>query len=322
MMMSRGSFSTDRGYDKSARMVAHEFFHLWNVKRIRDVVLGPFDYTRENHTDLLWFHEGFTETAEAIALLHAGLWTPAEFLRAYAKRLTDLRQRPGRNFAPVAQMSHQAWTKGYKPEPNHRNVAVSYYDKGDLLGVALDLEIRKRSGKGSLIGVFRRLMKSHGRKGKGITHADIVAAASAEAGADLGGFFDRYVRGVEELPLPALVDDFGVAVEAKASSDPWIGAQLRGHAIKSVDPGSPADAAGLMRDDEIIAVDGHRTDDEQAVAHRLQVGKTATLHVFRDGRLVDATVTAQKNPFTTYHFTLDKNADPAELELRKAWLGR
>ena len=82
MMSSRSSFSSDRGYTRSARMVAHEFFHLWNVKRIHDVVLGPFDYARENHTELLWFHEGFTETAEAIALLHAGIWTPAQYLRA------------------------------------------------------------------------------------------------------------------------------------------------------------------------------------------------------------------------------------------------
>ena len=284
MMMPRGRFDGEGGYAAAQRLVAHEFFHLWNVKRIHDVVLGPFDYGKENHTTLLWFHEGFTEAVESIALVRAGFSTPEQFLRGLASDYTHYAASPGSDHDPLSQLSHEAWTKAYQPEDNHRNVSISYYAKGKLVGVLLDVQLRDRSARhgkqGSLLGVFRRLMDSHGTSGRGITEADIVAAASAEAGEDMSDFFARYVRGTEPLPLPQALTAIGVTVRDRPAwqkpdgsddSDAawqrvWTGMRLSGDGtLEDLEPESPADRAGLMRGDELLAVGGRRADDRDAL---------------------------------------------------------
>lgn len=349
MGMNPAMFDTDGGYPRAARLVAHEMFHLWNVKRIHDRALGPFDYARENHTRLLWFHEGFTETMEALSLLRAGLVSPEEHVRSLGSRWTAYVAKPGRNHDAIADLSFEAWTKAYQPAPNHPNVAVSYYEKGDLIGVALDLELRLRSArhgaKGSLPGLFRRLMSSHGQRGEGITHGDIVAAATAEAGEDMAWFFERHVEGTEELPLPELLARVGVTVQATAS---WLdedgrvreeltrvqrldrletGLTLTGGAkIRNVAPGSPADEAGLMRDDELVAIDGRRAQDRAAARARLadhEPGDRVTLSLFRTGQLVERTLTLAESTHRTIRTSLTRRdaLDDEVRALRDGWLG-
>ncbi|MEX1362314.1 MAG: PDZ domain-containing protein [Nannocystaceae bacterium] len=348
MVLDPAVFDTDAGYPRAARLAAHEMFHLWNVKRIHDRVLGPFDYARENHTRLLWFHEGFTETMEASSLVRAGLVSPAEHVAELGKRLTRYLAKPGRNHEAIAQLSFEAWTKAYQPAPNHPNVAVSYYEKGDFIGVALDLELRLRSAEhgqtGSLPGVFRRLMASHGDKGVGITMADIVAAASAEAGQDMAWFFERYVDGTEELPLANLLPRVGVKVDTAA---PWLGSDGRVRssltreqrrqrlytglvlgldaAVTNVEPGSPADAAGLMRGDELVAVDGLRADSRDTIVARLtdrDPGQTVRLSLFRAGRLLERSLQLAESSHRTLSTSLVDAAelDPQTRALRDAWL--
>ncbi len=320
MMMERGAFDQASGYDRAARLTAHEFFHLWNVKRIRDRALVPFDYSREAYSSLLWFHEGFTETMEAQAMLRSGLWTPKEFLDDLAQSYTAYLKKPGRNAMPLSEVSFRAWTHAYQPEPNHRNETISYYEKGDLVGVALDLEIRMRSaGKGSLTGVFRRLMRDFGTKGKGITTQDIVRAASAEATEDLSAFFASYVEGTEPLPLPSLLERAGVEVASRTpwqrsdgtdapDADPlraWTGIDLRGTRVSNVVPGSPASAAKVMRDDEIIAIAGVRVRDEADVDEALgRVGPGGRVEVtaFRGSRLLSYDLDVVENPHRIYTF--------------------
>jgi len=349
MMMRRSAFDNDSGYVRAARLAAHEHFHLWNVKRIHDRVLGPFDYARENHSRLLWFHEGFTETMEGLSLVHAGLVQPEDHMRSLGKRWTTYLQKPGRNHDPIAALSFDAWTKAYKPAKNHPNVAVSYYEKGDLIGVALDLELRLRSATrgrtGSLPGLFRRLMASHGTQGRGIEYADIVASASAEAGEDMAWFFERYVEGTEELALPELVARVGGRVETTA---PWLdddgqpkaeltrmqrqkrlftGLSLTKDAqVRSVEPGSPADTAGLMLDDEIVAVDGLRVRDRGALLARLadhDPGQSVELALFRSGRLIERELGLADNPHRTHRFSWvpSDELEPTTRKLRDAWLG-
>lgn len=343
MMLRRGMFSSAGGYARAARLAAHEFFHLWNVKRIHDVALGPFDYARENHSTLLWFHEGFTETMEALAMLRAGLTTPGDHVRDLGQRYTRLRARPGRNHDALSQVSFEAWTKGYQPQPNHRNTTVSYYSKGDLVGVALDLELRLRSASngrtGSLPALFRRLMDSHAAKGLGITPQDVVDAATAEAGEDMGWFFERYVDGREELPLPKLVQRIGVEVEITRpwdglrEGDPahrrarmYTGLRLESDGeVKDVEPGSPAAQAGFMRGDQLLAVDGHRADSEgRATRWLAQSGPGATVNVavFREDRLIRLPLTVQENPARAWRFTLvpREQLEPETAALRDAWL--
>ena len=348
MAMDPASFDTDGGYPRAARLVAHEMFHLWNVKRIHDRVLGPLQYAKESYTRLLWFHEGFTETMEALSLVRAGLVAPREHVSGLGQRWSRYLEHPGRNHAPLTELSFEAWTKAYQPAPNHPNVAVSYYDKGDLVGVVLDLELRLRSSahgrEGSLPGLFRRLMASHGARGKGIGLADIVEAATAEAGEDMAWFFERYVEGTEELPLPERLAQVGVRVETSA---PWLdddgrpraqltraqrlqrletGLELRPEgSVRNVVPGSPADRAELMREDEIVAVDGRRAQDRGTVLARLadhEPGETATLSLFRAGRLIERELPLVESSRRTVRTSLIPEAElSAELRaLRDAWL--
>jgi predicted metalloprotease with PDZ domain len=349
MMMRRADFDDDGGYARAARLAAHELFHAWNVKRIHDRALGPFDYAKETHSRLLWLHEGCTETMEAQSLLRAGLVTPAAHVRNLGERWTDYVEQPGRNHDPISAISFEAWIKAYKPAHNHANVAVSYYEKGDLIGVALDLELRLRAAahgrEGSLAGLLRRLMKSHGATGRGIDEVDVIAAADAEAGEDMAWFFARYVDGTEELPLPEILVRAGIEVRATA---PWLDAEGRPLAeltraqrsqrihsglqlsedarVRNVEPGSPADAAGLMHDDEIVAVDGLEARTRAAVLARLadhDPGAEVTLALFRSGRLVERTVTLAESPARTYELELRPRAEltPLQLRVRDAWLG-
>jgi predicted metalloprotease with PDZ domain len=349
MMMRRTDFDDDDGYARATRLVAHEFFHAWNVKRIHDRALGPFDYAHEAHSRLLWLHEGCTETMEAQSLLRAGLSTPEAYVRDLGERWTAYVAKPGRNHDPISSLSFEAWTKAYMPAKNHANVAVSYYEKGDLLGVALDLELRLRAAardrEGSLPGLFRRLMASHAAKGRGITPADVVAAAGAEAGEDMAWFFARYVDGTEELPLPEILARAGVDARATA---PWLDADGRPRAeltraqrsqrlhtgltladdarVRNVEPGSPADAAGLMLDDTIVAVAGLQSQTRATVLARLadhEPGQTVELALFRSGRLVEQTLQLGESPVRTYRFALrpEPELSPLQLRVRRAWLG-
>lgn len=349
MMMAASTFATKRGYERAARLTAHEFFHLWNVKRIHDRVLGPFDYSAENHTELLWFHEGFTETMESLAMLRSGLWTRAQYLEHIASDYTGYRKHPGRNHTPIADLSHRAWTVAYQPEPNHRDVSVSYYDKGDLIGIALDLEIRRRSAlrskSGSVTGMFRRLMESHGRHGKGIDEADIVAAATAEAGEDMAWFFERFVHGVEEIELTEGLEALGVRLEsrprwqASAETKPedrdavaenlrkaWAGWRLSGTEVRGVEPGSPAAKAGLARGDELVAIDERRVRSEkdvQAAVGKRGAGKAARVHLFRRGALQTIDVQIAVDPHQIYRAAAIEDAElsDATAKLRDAWIG-
>lgn len=336
MRVQRDIFTDDNAYERLVHLAAHEFFHLWNVKRLRDAAMVPYDYSRENYSTLLWFHEGLTETVENQILVRAGVTSPAAFLRELAGAWTVYLQKPGRNHAPLSQVSLEAWVKQYKPSPAHHATYVSYYEKGHLVGVCLDLELRLRSqGRGSLVGLFRRLMASHGERGRGVTPDDIVAAASAEAGEDMSGFFRRYIDGTEELPLVDLLQRVGVDV---AATSPWqdeasplaarrrrnySGLTFAGGEIRNVAPGSPAELAGLMPGDEVIAVAGRRVRSGDEAAERLAdhaSGQPVELAFFRAGRLERRTLTNVDDPRKNYRFSLAASPASGTKAVRDGWL--
>ena len=333
MIIDPWGFASGSGYAAAQRLVAHEFFHLWNVKRIHDEVLGPFDYTQENYTELLWFHEGLTETMETRSLLRAGVLSPEDYLRKLESAWTVYLRQAGRNHTPIASLSREAWIKAYQGEVNHSETAISYYSKGDLIGVCLDLSLRlraraKHSG-GSLEGLFRRLWAQRDplTGEAAITIDDIVAAASAEAGEDMRWFFDRYVYGTEELPLPALLEQAGFEVGSELASGAdavWSG--MQGYAsVSAVAPGSPAAAAGIMHGDELIAVDGARVtrvEEANARLRGLGLGASATISLFRRERLLELALTTAANPNPRAWFELpDPSTDDLELGLlRDQWL--
>jgi predicted metalloprotease with PDZ domain len=334
MIVQPFGFVDEAAYQGARRLISHEFFHVWNVKRIHDRVLGPFDYAKESYSDLLWFHEGFTETMEARGLLRAGLITPEQYLEGLANAWNAYEQRPGRNHTAIAELSREAWIKAYQPEANHGATTVSYYDKGNLIGTCLDLELRlrgrARNREASLEGLFRRLWAQRDpvTEHAAITLDDVVAAASAEAGEDMRWFFDRYVLGTEALDLPKLLEQAGFVVEAerlgerKGPAGAWTGMRGRGE-VETIEPGSPAEAA-VMLGDEPVAVAGARVRSiDEANIRIAEAEGPVELVVFRRDRLVEITIEAQRNPHRLWKFSQPDAKADVDLELtrlREHWL--
>src|SRR6266550_3062774 len=207
----RFSFSTEKGYQSFLSLVAHEFFHLWNVKRIRPDALGPFDYTKENYTRLLWVAEGITEYYGNLIVRRAGLISNQVYLQHLAQQIQDFQETPGRKVMSAEDASFDSWIKFYRPDENTVNSQISYYDKGELLGLLLDLDIRRRTNNAkSLDDVMRYLYAEFFQKGRNYTPGDFQKACELAAGANLNDFFARYVRGKEEL-LDVYNDEFAGA---------------------------------------------------------------------------------------------------------------
>ena len=212
-------FEDEKGYQRFYELAAHEFFHAWNVKRIHDRVLGPFDYRQENYTRLLWFHEGFTEYMESIVLLRAGLLDAETYIDDLGDDWPKYFARPGRNVTPLSELSFEAWIKLYKPADNHANRTVSYYEKGKWAALVLEILLREAThGRRGVEHLFKRLWTQFGRKGVGLSEADLEAAVAEIAGKPLTSYFSRYIRGTEELPVPTLLRRAGLQVEREA---PW-----------------------------------------------------------------------------------------------------
>lgn len=336
------AFEDEKGYQSFAELAAHEFFHTWNVKRIRDRALGPFDYGKENYTELLWFHEGFTEYAQALVLLRAGLLTPERYLKDLAEAWARYLGRPGRNVTPLSQLSFEAWIKQYKPAENHANRMVSYYDKGRWAGLLLDLQLRQwTDGRRGLPDLFKRLWQRYGAKDRGIDASIIRAEAEDIAGRSLASYFSRFIDGIAELPVPALLKKTGIAVAAVSPAehernDATKAARLRAWSglvfgngsedtavVKNVVPASPAWRAGITYGDELIAVDGTRVDGN-TVSKRLAdavPGQERLVTFFRKDQLRNVKVRMARNPERRWIFAVDQDAAQAQRRLRQRWLG-
>jgi predicted metalloprotease with PDZ domain len=332
------SFDDQKGYLEFAELAAHEFFHTWNVKRIRDRLLGPFDYTKETHTRLLWFHEGFTEYMESILLLRAGIVDARKYLRDLADTWPRYAGRPGRNVTPLSELSFEAWIKLYKPADNHTNRTVSYYEKGKWAALVLELLLREATGgRRGIETLFRRLWDRFAEVGHAITEEDLRAQIDAIAGKPMGSYFTHYIHGTEELPVLALLRRAGVQVDVTSpwqdEEDPikrrrlrsWVGLTLAGDkpVVRNVVPDSPAWRAGLTYGDELVAVGGARVTGATAPKRFADVapGERVTVAFFRQDLLREATVTVGENPDRAVAFSLDPKAPAAARAVRRGWLG-
>jgi predicted metalloprotease with PDZ domain len=336
------SFEDQKGYHGFAELAAHEFFHAWNVKRIRDRVLGPFDYTRENYTRLLWFHEGFTEYMESLVLIRAGLLSPKDYLDELAESWGKYLARPGRNVTPLSELSYEAWIKLYKPADNHLNRTVSYYEKGKWAALTLDLTMREASGgRRGVAELFRRLWRDFGARHRSLGAEDIRAAAEALAGRSLRSYFARYIDGTEELPVPTLLRRAGIDVVARTAwadeedavrarrQRGWTGLTFApgGSAeravVRNVVPRSPAWRAGLTYGDEVIAVDGTRVASG-TVARRLadrSPGDRVRVSFFRQDLLRIAILTVGESPDRRWELSLGIGASASARAIRRGWIG-
>lgn len=293
LIVTRFSFRPEASYMDFLSLVSHEFFHLWNVKRLRPDALGPFDYTKENYTKLLWVAEGITSYYQDLQLRRAGLITDRQFLDSVAGTIRDVQGTPGRLVMSAEEASFDAWVKYYRQDENGINSQISYYDKGALLGLLLDLQIRKMSaGARSLDDVMRYLYTDFYKKNRNYSPADFQRACETAAGASLEDFFTRYVRGREELPYDAILAGVGLRLEPPGAAElAYLGATLAQDndrlLIRRVTNGTAAYEQGLNANDQIIALDGFRVnrDGFNARLAEKRPGDVARLTVFRADEL-------------------------------------
>lgn len=291
LSVSRWSYSGSN-YLGFINLVAHEYFHLWNVKRIRPIELGPFNYDQECYTSLLWVMEGITSYYDELLLLRAGFYTKAEFVSKLQSQINYVEGSPGARVQPVAHASFDAWIKAYRPNENSGNTTMTYYSRGAVLGAVLDAYlIQKSKGKLSLDGFMQLLYQKYalGLK-RGFTEAEFEQELSTYCGEDMQAFFANYINGTQIIPYKKYFEPMGLTVTDNSAALTNLGLSLEeGELIKvrSVRSGSAAEDAGISAGDEIIACDGYRINKTalENKYNNLQTGASLELLVARDGKL-------------------------------------
>ena len=328
------SAQPERDYRGFLSLVSHEFFHLWNVKRIRPDALGPFDYTQENYTKLLWVAEGITDYYADLLLRRAGFITEDEFLAATARAIQTLQNTPGRSKQSVEESSFDSWIKYYRQDENSINSQVSYYEKGAIVGLLLDLEIRKRSdGAKSLDDVMRYLYTEFFKKDRNYTPADFQKAAELAAGTSLEEFFTKYVRGTAELDYNAALAAAGLRLDTGAAKEGgksiekvFFGADLEQEenrlTVRRVLAGSPAYDQGLNAGDEIVALDNMRAtlDFFNARIAEKKPGDLINLTIFRFDDLSTILIKLGGRAEGTYFIAPLPNQTASQKQIYRTWL--
>jgi len=337
----RGVAAASDAYQTLLGLVSHEYFHTWNVKRLKPTAFAPYDYTRENHTDMLWFFEGFTSYYDDLLLLRCGLLDLPAYLKLLAKPVNQVLATPGRQVQSVAQASFDAWTRYYRPDENTANATVSYYTKGSLVALALDLSLRLcpalDDGRApSLDGVMKRLWAL----GRPINESDVATALQAEAGcgprhaADWGTLLADWVHGTQDLPLKELLDLHGVHWTDKAGSlTQQLGVRLQeapgGLKVQAVMHGSPAEQAGLSAGDELLAIGDWRLRKPDDLVQFFDRKAPQPLLLCRDQQLMRVSLPPPPEGPTPWCHTVTLGQPPADstgagdahLRRRQAWLG-
>ena len=324
-----------RTYRGFLSLVAHEFFHLWNVKRIRPDALGPFDYTRENYTRSLWVAEGITDYYARLVLRRAGLFTEQDFLKEQARAFQALQNVPGRLVMSVEDASFDTWIKYYRQDENSINSQVDYYDKGAILGLLLDLEIRRQSRNAkSLDDVMRYLYAEFYKHGRNYTPADFQKACELMAGSSLEQFFAKYVRGREELDYDAALAAAGLRLDrvtaadgSKAVEQAYLGAELAQEGerllVTRVYAGSPAYEQGLNSGDQIVALNNMRANKEffDARLREKRAGDLLNLTIFRSDDLSVLLIKLGGRLDAAFRIVPVGNPTVEQQAIYKSWLG-
>jgi predicted metalloprotease with PDZ domain len=338
MLVDRWTFQPRKSYERYLGLAAHEFFHVWNVKRIRAAPLGPFNYSRENYTRQLWAMEGVTDYYTDLLLLRAGLIAPERYLELLAEHIAALQSQPGRALMSLEQSSFDAWIKLYRPDENTPNSAISYYLKGGLVALLLDLEIRHRTaGARSLDDVLRYLYERYPLDGPGIPE-DGGYRAAVEAvvggGESFAEFFERYIAGTAELDYERALGYAGLRLDWRYEKEPeggrapaWLGFKLKTESgrvkVSQVFADGPAYAAGVYAGDELLALDGFRVDEERLKARLAErsPGDIVTLSVFRRDELLQIPVALAAAPRDKLAIVMQDDASDQQREIFEGWIG-
>ena len=337
----RGETGVSNGYRKFLGLCSHEYFHLWNVTRMKPRAFVPYALQAEKHTGLLWVFEGVTSYYDDLALVRSGLITPESYLELLGQTITRVLRGKGRLRQSVEESSFDAWTKFYRQDANSPNHIVSYYAKGALVAMALDLTLRRQTDwTCSLDDVMRECWKRFAEEG--MPERGLESVAAELAGVELDEFFERYARGTADLPLEQMLHDCGINLHLRAARDardlggkpasdknplpPWLGANLASKDGRSVfglvQTGSPGERAGLTAGDEAVSINDLRltADNFDTRLKEYQPGDRVTLRVFRRDELVRLQVRLEEPPEDTCYLQIDKDAAEAAIRNRERWL--
>lgn len=329
----RGNSETSEGYRTFLGLCSHEYFHTWNVKRIKPAAYVPYRLAEETYTPLLWLFEGFTSYYDDLILVRTGLVTAQQYVDMLAKTWNGVLRGNGRTKQSVAESAFDAWTKYYRQDENAPNAIVSYYTKGSLVALALDLTIREKTrGRRSLDDVMRALWQRYGRdfyapgaRQRGVTEAELYALFDDVTGLRLGNLLRTLTEGTGEIGLPPLFHAFGIQAEAqKPNGAAALGIKTRTEdgwvRVSQVLDQGAGQRAGLSAGDLIAAVDGLRVAPGQLdkLLSRYRPGDRAELHVFRRDELQVLPVTLAREPATQYKVKLEAGKHAG----RSRWLGQ
>jgi predicted metalloprotease with PDZ domain len=333
----------DEKYRNFLGLCSHEYFHTWNIKRIKPDVFLPYDLTAESYTRQLWAFEGITSYYDELALVRSKVISIDSYLELIGQTITRVLRGKGRFNQSIAESSFEAWTKFYKQDESAPNTIVSYYAKGALLALCLDLTIRKHTeNKKSLDDVMRHLWINYGKKSIGVPEGKIEAIASEISGIDLNEFFKKYLYGIEDLPLEKLLSEFGITYNLRATTsvddkggtitnenntnNVSFGARFAenpfGAKITQIFSGESAEIAGLSAGDIVIAINNLQVNKSNInkIISNYPINEDLCIHAFRRDELKIFKVILLPAEITTCYLQINDRADKTKCEHQKDWL--
>lgn len=331
MQTRPSSFTSASGYRGFLGLVAHEFFHTWNVKNFRPAGITPYDYEKENYTTQLWVAEGSTSYYDDLLLARTEQRSVQNYLEAVAGSIGSVRGNPGRAMTTVEQASYDAWLKFWGPSsPDHRNTNVSIYTQGHVISLALDMLIRSETdGVSSFDNVMRLMNERYPFESGGYTPAQFQETIAEVAGASVDEFFEKHISGVEQMPLEDLLNTVGLELTLRdPDPQPFAGISLRdsgGKTIVSrVFDNSPAFDAGLILDDEIVSANGVRLDADKwiDILDESEIGESITLGMFRRGNYREVGLTITGKVSQRYDLELVDEPTVSQQTQFEDWIGQ
>jgi len=322
-----GGGSDDPGMDNALAVTSHEFFHLWNVKRILPRRFVPYDYSVETPTKLLWVMEGVTSYYGEKMLRRTGLWSRERYLRHLSTEITALEATPGRAYLSLSQASFDGWLQEPSQMHDKSNAWISFYNKGEIVAALMDIEMRRQTkGRKSFDDLMRFLWKKYGSRGRGLEEDAIELALASLFGAALVEFHRRYVDGLDSLPYDEVLNAAGIEVVRKEGERGDFGASVRTTegrvVIASVRAAGPAMRAGLLPGDELLAINGTRVSAASLVTLVEAAGKGKLSIVFaRNDVMKTARTEVNDRGSEQIELSIMEKRSPAQEQLLSAWLG-
>ena len=336
MMTSRWRFRVPSQYKRWLGLVSHEFFHTWNVKRLRPVELGPFEYGEEVYTASLWVAEGLTSYYDDLLLTRVGLYSQDDYLRALGRSIRALQTTPGRKVRSLEEVSLDAWIKHYRPDENSPNSSVSYYTKGAVVGFLLDARVRRITDGGKSLDDVMRLAYQRYSGDRGYFPEEFRATVSEVAGADLSAWFRKALESTDELEYQEALEFYGLRFkdparepdrdQADLEAIGWLGLEsMSGNdqlLVRRVKRATPAFEAGLGAGDEIVALDGFRVDSGSWKDRLKQYspGDRAEMLIARRQKLMTLPVRFGTRPADRWQLEVDDQAGDVQKRRLADWL--